>query len=290
MQGWHVGDVKVIRLVETEDTSMAAEFMLPDATPENVLPIEWLQPFFITEDGELIAAICSLLVESQGKKIVVDTCLGNDKPRAVPQWNMRQSNFLQRMGALGFDRKSVDYVVCTHLHPDHVGWNTMLDGDKWVPTFPRARYMFSKADWDWLENAPVTPLGDYAGDSVKPVFSAGLADVYTPDFKLTDEISLVSTPGHSPGHISVSIKSGGQSALITGDVMHHPAQIAHPEWRSPFDFDGDTAESTRSDMLRDNADKGTLVIGSHFASPGGGYVTRNTDGYAFELDPDDLED
>jgi len=286
MQGWHIGSVKIIRLIETEDTSMAAEFMVPDATPENVLAIDWLKPHFITDEGELISSIFSLLVESQGKRIVIDTCLGNDKPRAVPQWNMRQSNFLHRMAAVGFPRESVDYVVCTHLHPDHVGWNTLLDGDEWVPTFPNARYLFSKADWDWLENAPVTPLGDYAGDSVKPVFSAGLADVYTPDFAVTDEVTLVSTPGHSPGHISVSIKSGGEAAFVTGDVMHHPCQIAHPDWRSPFDFDGGAAEATRCDVLRDQAAAESLVIGSHFATPAAGRIVRDFDAYRFEVDED----
>jgi len=288
MQGWHVGAVNILRLIESEDTSMEARFMLPDATPENVLPIDWLRPHFVTEDGQLISAIFSLLIESCGKKIVVDTCVGNDKPRAVPQWNKKQSNFLHRMATLGFPRESVDYVVCTHLHPDHVGWNTMLVGDEWKPTFPNARYMFSKADWAWLEKAEVTPLGDYAGDSVKPVISAGLAEIYTPGYQLTDEVSLVSTPGHSPGHISVAIESCGEKAFITGDVMHHPAQIARPEWRSPFDFDGDAAESTRHDVLRQQAADKALVIGSHFATPSAGYIVPDEDQddnkYRFDVD------
>ena len=126
MQSWQIGKVSITRVIETEDTSMAAEFMIPDAIPENVLPISWLQPHFIDAQGQLISSIFALLVESCGKKIVIDTCLGNDKPRAVPAWHERQGDFLEQLAAAGFPRESVDYVICTHLHPDHVGWNAML--------------------------------------------------------------------------------------------------------------------------------------------------------------------
>ncbi len=282
MHGWQIGDSKIIRVVETEDTSMPAEALVPDAKAENVLPIKWLQPHFITPEGELISSVFALLVESCGKRIVIDTCLGNDKERIVPQWNMRQGDFLEQIAAAGFDRESVDYVVCTHLHPDHVGWNTMLVDGEWQPTFPNARYLFTQADWDWLDNAKVSALGDYAGDSVRPIFANNLADLYTPDYQLNDEVTLVSMPGHSPGHIGVSIKSNGQSAFITGDVIHHPCQLAHPEWRSPFDFDGDKAQDTREGFLKDYVNSGTLVIGSHFATPSAGYVVA--DGNSYRLD------
>jgi len=286
MHDWQIGKSNIIRIVETEDTSMPAQALVPDATPENVLPIAWLQPHFVTAEGELISSIFALLVESCGKRIVIDTCLGNDKERIVPQWNMRQGDFLQQIETAGFERHLVDYVVCTHLHPDHVGWNTMLVDGEWQPTFPNARYLFTKADWEWLDNAKVSALGDYAGDSVRPIFAAGLADVYTPDHVLTDEVTLVSMPGHSPGHIGVSIRSDGQSAFITGDMMHHPCQLAHPEWRSPFDFDGDKAQSTREKFLSDYVDRRTLIIGSHFATPSAGYVVADGDTYRLDTGPD----
>ena len=139
MQRWQIGDVSITRIVETEDKSMTAAIMLPDARPENVLPISWLRPHFIDDDGNLISSIFSLLVESRGRKIVIDTCLGNDKPRAVPEWHERQGAFLDDIAAAGFPRESVDFVACTHLHPDHVGWNTILRDDEWEPTFPNAR-------------------------------------------------------------------------------------------------------------------------------------------------------
>jgi glyoxylase-like metal-dependent hydrolase (beta-lactamase superfamily II) len=281
MQGWQIGKVSITRIIETEDTSMVAEFMIPDATPSKVLPIQWLQPHFIDAEGQLISSIFALLVESCGKKIVVDTCLGNDKPRAVPQWHERQGDFLQQIAAAGFKREAVDYVVCTHLHPDHVGWNTMLESGIWVPTFHNARYLFSQQDWNWLDKAPVTALGDYAGDSVRPVFSADLAELYEPDYCVTDEVTLISTPGHSPGHISVGISSAGTSAIITGDLIHHPCQMAHPEWSSPFDFDRHKALATREKFLREHSDQDVLIIGSHFATPTGGYIVSDGKTYRF---------
>jgi glyoxylase-like metal-dependent hydrolase (beta-lactamase superfamily II) len=277
MQRWQIGDVAIARIIETEDTSMGPAAMLPDAVPANVLPIGWLRPHFIDEQGRLISSIYSLLVASQGRRIVIDTCLGNDKARIVPLWNRRQGRFLEEIAAAGFARESVDFVVCTHLHPDHVGWNTMLVGGKWVPTFPNARYVFSAKDWEWLDKAPVTPLGDYCGDSVRPVVEAGLADLVTPDFRLTDEVWLESTPGHSPGHVSVRISSRGEHAVVTGDLMHHPCQLARPHWSSPFDFDRARALDTRQAFIRRYADQPVLVIGTHFATPTAGRIVRDGD-------------
>ena len=218
MQRWQIGDVGITRVIETEDTSMGPAAMVQEATPDNVLPIGWLRPHFIDEKGNLISSIYSLLVLSQGKRIVIDTCLGNDKPRIVPMWNQRQGAFLAHIAEAGFPRESVDFVVCTHLHPDHVGWNTMLVDGRWVPTFPNARYIFPARDWEWLDKAPVTALGDYAGDSVRPVIAAGLAELVTPDFRLTDEVWLESTPGHSPGHVSV--RTGPHTTRWTTPTGH----------------------------------------------------------------------
>lgn len=282
MQRWQIGDVSITRIIETEDKSMTAEIMLPDARPENVLPIRWLQPHFIDADGNLISSVFSLLVESHGKKIVIDTCLGNDKPRAVPDWNERQGAFLDHIAAAGFPRESVDYVACTHLHPDHVGWNTILRDNEWQPTFPNARYLFSRKDWEWLDKAPVTPLGDYCGDSVRPIFAAGLADVVEPGHAITDEVTLVSTPGHSPGHVAVRISSNGEYAVVTGDLMHHPCQVARPQWCSPFDFDRGQALKTRERFLAEFSDEPVLVIGTHFATPTAGRIVADGKTYRFE--------
>ncbi len=282
MQRWRVGQVTVTRVIETEDTSMSAAIMLPEATPGALEDMPWLRPRFVTPEGELISSIHSLLIESRGRRIVVDTCLGNDKPRSVPAWNQRQGHFLDELREAGFPRARVDVVVCTHLHPDHVGWNTMLVDGRWQPTFPAARYLFTHADWDWLDPRPPTPLGDYAGDSVRPIVDAGLADLVAGGHQITDEVWLESTPGHSPGHVSVCIASAGEEAVITGDLMHHPCQLARPRWSSPFDFDRAQALATRLAFIERYADRPVLVFGSHFATPSAGRIVR--DGDAWRLD------
>jgi glyoxylase-like metal-dependent hydrolase (beta-lactamase superfamily II) len=275
MQRWQIGDVSITRMIETEDTNMGPVALVVEATPENVLPIAWLRPHFVDEQGRLISSIYSLLVLSLGKRIVIDTCLGNDKQRIVPLWNKRQGAFLADIAAAGFPREDVDFVVCTHLHADHVGWNTMLVNSRWVPTFPNARYIFTARDWEWLDKAPVTPLGDYAGDSVRPVIEAGLAELVTPDFRITDEVWLESTPGHSPGHVSVRISSRGEHAVVTGDLIHHPCQLARPHWRNPFDFDRAQALATRRSFIDRYSDEAVLVIGTHFATPSAGHIVRD---------------
>ena len=280
---WQVGEVSLTRVVETEDLSMQAPAMLPDATPKNVLPIQWLQPHFINEQGLLKSAIFSLLIESQGRRIVVDTCLGNDKERIVPMWNRRQGRFLEEIAAAGFPRERVQHVVCTHLHPDHVGWNTMLVDGKWLPTFPNARYAFVTRDWEYLDSRPIGPLGDFAGDSVRPVLAAGLADLVESDHRFTDEVWLESTPGHSPGHVSVRISSCGEQAVITGDLIHHPCQLARPHWCSPFDFDSRQARATRDAFIQRFSDAPVLIIGSHFAAPSAGRLVRDGEVWRLEL-------
>lgn len=281
-QRWRIGKVTVTRIIENEDNSMPAAAMLPEAIPANLAAIGWLQPNFVDANGHLVSSIHTLLIESRGMRICVDTCLGNDKPRIVPLWNQRQGTFLEELAAVGFARERVDSVICTHLHPDHVGWNTILVDGRWVPTFPNARYVFSAKDWEWLDKAPVTALGDYCGDSVRPVVDAGLADIVAPDHRITDEVWLESTPGHSPGHVSVRIASEGEHAVITGDLIHHPAQLARPDWTSPFDFDKAKALATRQDFIRRYADTPTLVFGTHFATPSAGRIVR--DGDAWRLD------
>jgi glyoxylase-like metal-dependent hydrolase (beta-lactamase superfamily II) len=281
---WRIGGVTVTRIIEVEDLSMSAAAMLPEATPENLAPYAWLRPHFVDERGRLITSIHTLLIESRGLRVVVDTCLGNDKRRIVPQWNQRQGSFLADLAAAGFPRERVDRVICTHLHPDHVGWNTMRVGGDWVPTFPAARYVFSAADWAWLDQAPVSALGDYAGDSVRPVIAAGLADLVEPGHQVTDEVWLESTPGHSPGHVSVRIASRGEHAVITGDLMHHPVQLARPDWASPFDYDKAQALATRRDFIRRHGDQPVLVFGTHFATPSAGRIVRDGDAWRLALD------
>lgn len=284
MNRWQVGDVTITRVVELE-VAGGSRFILPDATREAIKPIEWLAPHFADTDGRLIMSIHALIVETPDRRIMVDTCLGNDKQRTIPGWHMRQGPFLNDIASAGYPRESIDTVLCTHLHVDHVGWNTMLVDGEWVPTFPNARYLIGQKEWDhWSGEGAAQRRGDdIMGDSVRPVFDAGLVDLVGVDHKIADGIWLEPTPGHTPGHVSVRISSRGEEALITGDCIHHPCQMARPDWASAADSDPNAARETRLALLDRYADGPVLVIGTHFATPTAGRIVRDGDVYRLDV-------
>ncbi len=282
MLQWKIGDVTVTRVLEMEaPTSPRFLFGL---SKQDVLQVEWLKPYFVTEQGHMILSIHALLLESQGQRIIVDTCLGNNKERKVDGWGMRNGPFLEDLASAGFPRERIDTVLCTHLHVDHVGWNTMLVDGAWVPTFPNAQYLFAKQEWAYWSEHEQEEFGPVVQDSVRPVIDAGLAELVEMDHRLTDEVWLEPTPGHTPGHVSVRISSRGEDAVITGDMTHHPCQMAHPEWAANVDYDPAQSTATRRQFYARYADQPVLVIGTHFATPTAGKIVR--DGAAYRLDVD----
>jgi glyoxylase-like metal-dependent hydrolase (beta-lactamase superfamily II) len=280
---WTVGDVTVTKVVEMEATG-GSRFLLPQATPEAIQPIAWLRPHFADEAGRLRMSIHSFVVETPTRRIIVDTCLGNDKKnRRIPHWNDRDGPFLADLAEAGFPPDSIDTVLCTHLHVDHVGWNTMLVDGRWVPTFPRARYLMGRTEYDhWRTIQDRPDMADILADSVTPIIEAGLATLVETTEQITDEIKLVPTVGHTPGHVSVMIESRGEQAMITGDFMHHPCQIAHPEWSTLADSDPAQGIETRQMIFQSLAGTPVLVIGTHFAGATAGRIVR--DGETYRLD------
>jgi glyoxylase-like metal-dependent hydrolase (beta-lactamase superfamily II) len=188
---------------------------------------------------------------------------------------------LQYLKATGCPRETIDIVVCTHLHVDHVGWNTMKDGDQWVPTFSNARYLIGRREYEYWSADTSEDQVPVMQDSVTPIFDSGLADLVESEHIVSPHIRLFPTPGHTPGHVSVMIESEGETAMITGDTMHHPCQIARPDWSVTFDEDQAAAASCRKSLLEDVADSSVLVIGTHFASPTAGKIIRDGDTYKF---------
>ena len=278
MNTWQIGTVKITRVIEMETTG-GSRFILPDATRDACKPIGWMQPHFMDEQGNLIMSVHALIVDTGKYRIVVDTCIGNDKERNIPTWSHLQTDFLQQLTAAGYPRESIDYVLCTHLHVDHVGWNTMLVDGEWLPTFPNARYLIGKTEWRyWDANEDESQYGPVLADSVRPVVDAGLVDLVATDHQLCTEVSLQSTPGHTPGHVSIKIESAGQSALITGDCIHHPVQMTRTDWCSSADYDQSQGRWTRENLLAELVDQDTLVIGTHFATPTAGHVKALPDG------------
>jgi glyoxylase-like metal-dependent hydrolase (beta-lactamase superfamily II) len=276
MLTWRVGAVRITQVVELTTASLGPH-LLPQATPEALRAVPWLLPF-VDERGRLVLSIHALVVESRGRTLVVDTCIGNDKARSYPRWNHMQTDFLARFHDAGFRLEQVDTVLCTHMHVDHVGWNTRWAGGRWVPTFANARYLYAEREWHYWREEPQA-YGPVIEDSVQPIFDAGLADLVADDHRVTDEVWLEPTPGHTPGHVSVHVSSQGEEAVITGDMIHHPCQIAHPQWSSTADWDPARSADTRRAFLERYGDGPVLVIGTHFAAPTAGRIVRDGDAY-----------
>jgi glyoxylase-like metal-dependent hydrolase (beta-lactamase superfamily II) len=276
---WKIGKVKITKVVELE-TIGSTRFILPLASKEEICKLPWLIPHFATEEGRLKMSIHSLLVETPKRRIVVDTGLGNDKQgRGIPTWNNRNGPFLETLTAAGFPPDSIDTVLCTHLHVDHVGWNTRLDGRRWVPTFANARYLFGRSEYEhWRDHSEEPGQVAVFNDSVKPIMDAGKADLIASDARVTDEITMIPTPGHSPGHMSVHVVSDGEEGLLTGDVAHHPCQMAHLDWSSTADSDPVQSAVTRRQLFSRFADRPVLVIGGHYD---GGHITREAEAFKF---------
>jgi glyoxylase-like metal-dependent hydrolase (beta-lactamase superfamily II) len=280
---WQIGDVKITRVVEME-VAGGSKFILPDATREACLPYDWMQPHFMDAQGNLIMSIHALVVDTGSHRIVVDTCIGNDKERNIPNWSNLQTRFLDDLAEAGYPRESIDMVMCTHLHVDHVGWNTMLVDGEWIPTFPNARYLIAEKEWNyWDAHEDDQDYGPVLQDSVRPVVEAGLVDFVGETYELCPGIQLEPTPGHTPGHVSVHITSNGEEALITGDCIHHPVQMTRTDWCSSADFDQAQGRGTREGLLERYVDGDVLIIGTHFATPTAGHV-KHRDGGGYWLD------
>lgn len=288
---WKVGDTTITKITEI----IYPEFsdVIPAATPDVVKKIKWLFPHFVTPEGKLTLSIHSLVVDTPGAKLVVDTCIGNDRNRdPMAVMSNLATSFLDDMIAAGYKPESIDYVLCTHLHLDHVGWNTRLVDGKWVPTFPKASYLLEKKELALFGSIDENAQDDFLqvqrrvfADSIKPVLDAGLAKSVegSTQMQVCDGVSLVPTPGHTPGHCSVLIESKGEKALITGDFIHHPIQFHDPGLVSPFDVDNAAAVATRRRVFAQYADTPTLIIGTHFAGATAGKLVRDGDGYRLDV-------
>jgi glyoxylase-like metal-dependent hydrolase (beta-lactamase superfamily II) len=280
---WQVGDARIFRIADVDATA-ALQGLIPKFHPASIARAAWLTPNFVDGMGRLRGLVQAFLIMTDGQVIIVDPGVGNGKRRtAVPGWDNLRTDFLDRLASAGVEPGEIDYVVNTHLHFDHVGWHTQLVNRTWQPTFPAARYVMSAEEFRYWQSVPEDQIADqHAGftDSVLPVFEAGLVDLVTDDHVVTEGVRLLATPGHTPHHVSVIIESRGQSAVITGDVMHHPCQIAYPDWGAS-DFDSCQAQASRLNLIEQFADSDTLIIGTHFADPVAGRIRR--EGSTFRL-------
>jgi len=286
-----VGAFRVDRLIEFEGPFRAATHLFPPATLEEVHATETARDarFYDRQQELLIMAFHALLVRTPDKTILVDTCLGNDKPRPnVPEWNRRSGSFLHDLASLGVRPEDVDFVLCTHLHADHVGWHTRQIDGRWVPTFPRARHLFSRVEFDYMSarvqsEGPLVHHGIWH-DSVLPVVDAGLAEFVEDGHEVTPGITLHAAPGHTPGCVMIRLDDGQQVSWLIGDVVHHPIQVERPDWYSRFCDDPAGACASRGRLLELVSDTPMRLIPAHFPGPSSVRIARRGTGYRVVTD------
>jgi glyoxylase-like metal-dependent hydrolase (beta-lactamase superfamily II) len=280
-----IGESTVHRIVEQEAPFFAPLDFFPTLT-NDVLDehLGWLQPRYIDPaTGKLILCIQSYLVRTPQHNILIDSCVGNHKPRpARPFWNMLDSDrFEKGLAATGLTVNDIDYVMCTHLHTDHVGWNTRLEDGRWVPTFPNAKYVFADRELaHWTQRHKENPTAyPWVTDSVLPLVEAKRVEIVKSDHALNDVVQLIPSPGHTIDHYSVQIGKRGNDALITGDMIHSPLQARYPELGMMADFDSTQAGQTRRRLFERFCDSSTLMCTAHFPSPSTARITRWADGF-----------
>jgi len=251
---------------------------------------DWMEPHFLLPKdkmtmGLLNASLHTYVIRTPKFNILVDTCLGNDKARTViPDWVGLSTDYIAKLARIGLKPEDVNYVMCTHLHFDHVGWNTKLVGGRWVPTFPNARYIFNKIEYEyWQQNQDSHGLDGAFGDSILPVVEAGRADLVKGDFAIDDSIWLEPSPGHTPGHVCINLKNGNDSALFTGDSFHHPIQVAYPEWSTAFCSDAAGSANARRKIIDKLTDTNTTMLAAHFMDPTAAKVVRNKDRWKLKV-------
>ena len=278
-----IGEIEVWRILEIHGPFLTPEELFPAAGEDVAQKIEALVPGQICpSSGRLILPVQGFLLKTPSHNILVDSCVGNHKtvPR-LPDWHQRSDGrFMAALAAAGLTPEDVDYVLCTHLHTDHVGWNTKLEDGRWVPTFANARYLMPSEDEAHYRANPT----DSFTQSVSPVIEAGQAELVTAGHMLGDDVTLIPTPGHTPGHVSVLLKSGGSEGLITGDALHTSAQCQYPDWHFTFDLDAEMAVTSRRRLLENAAETRCKVLGSHFALPSIGRVHADGDVFRWKED------
>jgi glyoxylase-like metal-dependent hydrolase (beta-lactamase superfamily II) len=279
---YSVGDLTIHRIIEQETTFLPALDLLPGLTPEVLAENRpWMkQAKALNDEDVLILCFQSYVIKTPHHTILVDSCIGNDKPRPRPAWNMKSDDtYMRALDGAGVSVDDIDFVMCTHLHVDHVGWNTRLENGRWVPTFPKARYVFAKQEFDyWTEqnaNAEVAPFAD----SVLPIVEAKRHEVVGNDHQIGDHVRILPTPGHTPGHVAFTFGRGKDDAVFSGDLMHSPIQTLYPEMSVKFDVDAAQAATTRRSFLERYCDTDTLCCTAHFPSPSVGKIRRKGNGF-----------
>src|ERR1017187_1454841 len=288
MPQYPLGEIVIQRILESICIGFDPLSFFPGSTLDDwARHRTWMEPRALDPaSGNLILTIQAFLVRTRHHTILIDTCVGNHKSRPLrPFWHMQKLNtFLPRLAAAGVNPEDVDYVMCTHLHGDHVGWNTQLRDGRWVPTFPNAKYIFAQREWDSIEALHRRDPQPQFVDSILPVMEAHQAQLVSSEFALNDEVWLEPTPGHTPGHVCVHLASRGAEAVITGDCIHSPVQCVELGWTMRADSDPALASATRRGFLERYCDSGVMVCATHFPEPSIGRIIQRDKSFWFDDD------
>lgn len=301
---WKIGDVKITQVREFSVEVGELDGLIAEATPEAVKDVTWLYPDYANDQGQTLWSVHSYVVDTGSAVVLVDTGCGNHKDLPlIPAWGGLNTGYLNRLAEAGYAPEQIDYVAVTHLHLDHVGWNTVLREGRWEPTFPNARYTFVRDEFEYhkelTEGSKITEdlehAVEYAGadpdihrqtrlvfaESIQPCIDGGLVDLVSEDHVICEGVRYTSTPGHTKSHASLTIESRGESGFITGDFIHHPIQAAHPSWSSRGDYDRGLSAARRQVFLESVADSDVIVFGTHFSGHSVGRIVRDGEVYKF---------
>ncbi len=285
MQEVRIGDVTITSIIERDGPWRTPEAMFPDYNAEvGRVHLAAIDPeVYDPVTNRMVITYQTFVVRTPHHTILVDTCTGEDKGYPAP-FDFPKQPWLDGLNVAGLRFKDIDYVFCTHLHIDHCGWNTVLRDGQWVPTFPNARYVFHKreyAAWEAADRRGENPPGNVWRYNCEPIVAAGQAVLVDDDYVLDDLVSLTPTPGHSPCHCCVNIRSRGQRAVVTGDLMHHALQCREPDWSTIFCWDPALAAQSRRRFLHSVADTDTVILPVHFPSPTAGRIEADGDRFRY---------
>lgn len=297
MQTWRFGDVTVTRIEELFGPLFDTSTFFPDDDAQLIAAEHsWLKPNYLAEDGRMLASIHTWLIRTQRHGILIDGCIGDSKDRLpFKDWHLMKTGWLANLHTAGVTPEQVDFVMCTHLHVDHVGWNTCMKDGRWVPTFPNARYLFARAEYAYWQqerqhvesNAPLRGMNlvnqKVFDDSILPIIAAGKAEFVDGRHELLDALLCIDpAPGHTPGSVTIGLTTPQRRALFTGDILHHPLQVVLPDWNSSFCAAAEQARVTRRAVLEQCAATRALMMPAHFGFPHAGHVRRAGKTFAFD--------
>ncbi len=282
-----IGNHAISRVAEIEFPAFAAMDFLPATTPAMLEEATRLLPGRISADGKLVMSFHSFILKTGNATIVIDTCCSKARP-GREQFQQGKADYLKGLANVGVKPEEVTHVMCTHLHWDHVGWNTQLVDGRWVPTFPNARYVMAKREYEHWDAVYAKEKDNRANlhvlsfeDSVQPIMRAERAILVADDYELDHGISLEPCHGHTPGHVVVNVASQGKKGVLIGDAIHHPIQLLYPDLSTRADFDQDASRVSRRALIEKHADTGNVVMPHHFAAPACGTIERASDGFRF---------